>query len=437
MSLGGIVVGLALLIWFAFRGKSLIWAAPICAMVVALTGGLDLLSAYTVSYMEGFVGFVKDWFPAFLLSAIFGQIMEDSGGAQAITKAIVRRLGRNKAIFVSVLCGGVLAYGGISGFVIIFSMYPIVLGLFREADISRRLIPATVMAGAFTFAMSSLPGTPTIQNLIPGEYFGTPPTAAPVMGIICSVVMFVGPILWLSYRAKKLRSCGEGYSEPDELPEEIPDSELPGAPLCLLPFAVILVLLNLLHQHIVVSLLAGIVSILALLYLTGLFRKKKYLQNVGESFNKGCRSAVSAVMNTAAAVGFGSVVKLSPGFATLEAMVLGIEGSPLIAESVAINLLAGATGSASGGLRIALDALAPSFVRMSEASGIPLAAFHRVGAIACGGLNTLPHDGAVVTYLSYCKISHKKGYFDMFIVAGAIPIIANVVAIILGSFGIV
>ena len=185
MSLGGIVVGLALLIWFAFRGKSLIWAAPICAMVVALTGGLDLLSAYTVSYMEGFVGFVKDWFPAFLLSAIFGQIMEDSGGAQAITKAIVRRLGRNKAIFVSVLCGGVLAYGGISGFVIIFSMYPIVLGLFREADISRRLIPATVMAGAFTFAMSSLPGTPTIQNLIPGEYFGTPPTAAPVMGIIC------------------------------------------------------------------------------------------------------------------------------------------------------------------------------------------------------------------------------------------------------------
>lgn len=275
MSLGGIVVGLALLIWFAFRGKSLIWAAPICAMVVALTGGLDLLSAYTVSYMEGFVGFVKDWFPAFLLSAIFGQIMEDSGGAQAITKAIVRRLGRNKAIFVSVLCGGVLAYGGISGFVIIFSMYPIVLGLFREADISRRLIPATVMAGAFTFAMSSLPGTPTIQNLIPGEYFGTPPTAAPVMGIICSVVMFVGPILWLNYRAKKLRSCEEGYSEPDELPEEIPDSELPGAPLCLLPFAVILVLLNLLHQHIVVSLLAGIVSILALLYLSGLFRKKK------------------------------------------------------------------------------------------------------------------------------------------------------------------
>ncbi len=359
MSLAGIVIGLALLIWFAFRGKSLIWAAPICAMVVALTGGLDLLPAYTVSYMEGFVGFVKNWFPAFLLSAIFGQIMEDSGGAQAITKAIVRRLGRNKAIFVSVLCGGILAYGGISGFVIIFSMYPIVLGLFREANISRRLIPATVMAGAFTFAMSSLPGTPTIQNLIPGEYFGTPPTAAPVMGVICSIVMFVGPILWLSYRAKKLRSCGEGYS--------------------------------------------------------------------------GCQSAVSAVMNTAAAVGFGSVVKLSPGFATLEAMVLGIEGSPLIAESVAINLLAGATGSASGGLRIALDALAPSFIRMSETSGIPLTAFHRVGAIASGGLNTLPHDGAVVTYLSYCKIPHKKGYFDMFIVAGAIPIIANIVAIILGT----
>lgn len=437
MSLAGIILALALLIFFAFRGKSLIWAAPICAMLVALTGGLDMLTAYTVSYMEGFVGFVKDWFPAFMLSAIFGQIMEDSGGAQAITKAIVRLLGRDKAIFVSILCGGVLAYGGISGFVIIFSMYPIVLGLFREADISRRLIPATVMAGAFTFAMSSMPGTPTIQNLIPGEYFNTSPMAAPVMGIVCSLVMFLGPILWLNYRAKKLRKQGEGYTDPADIPEETPDSELPNAWLCLLPFVVILVLLNVLKQHIVVSLLAGTLVILALLLVSGAIRKKKYIKNIGETFNKGCLSAVSAVMNTSAAVGFGSVVKLSPGFAVLEAMVLGIQGSPLIAESVAINILAGATGSASGGLRIALDALAPNFIQMSQSSGIPLEAFHRVGAIACGGLNTLPHDGAVVTYLSYCKIPHKKGYFDMFMVAGAIPILANIVAIILGTLGIV
>lgn len=166
-------------------------------------------------------------------------------------------------------------------------------------------------------------------------------------------------------------------------------------------------------------------------------RGSVYLTNVGETCNKGCQSAVSAIMNTAAAVGFGSVVKITPGFAFLSELVLGIGGSPLIAESIAINVLAGATGSASGGLQIALDALADNFIQMSQTSGIPLAVFHRVGSIACGGLNTMPHDGAVVTYLSYCKISHKRGYFDMFIVAGAIPILANIVAIILGTIGIV
>ena len=171
LSLVGIIVGLALLIFLAFRGKSLLWAAPVCALLVAFTGGLDMFTAYTQNYMEGMVGFVKEWFPAFMLGAIFGQIMQDSGGAVSLTKAVVKLVGRDKAIFASVLCGGVLAYGGISGFVIIFSMYPIVLGLFKEADITRRLIPATIMTGAFTFAMSAMPGTPTIQNLIPTEYF--------------------------------------------------------------------------------------------------------------------------------------------------------------------------------------------------------------------------------------------------------------------------
>ena len=437
LSLVGIIVGLALLIFLAFRGKSLLWAAPVCALLVAFTGGLDMFTAYTQNYMEGMVGFVKEWFPAVMLGAIFGQIMQDSGGAVSLTKAVVKLVGRDKAIFASVLCGGVLAYGGISGFVIIFSMYPIVLGLFKEADITRRLIPATIMTGAFTFAMSAMPGTPTIQNLIPTEYFGTTATAAPVIGIVCTIIMFVGPVLWLSWRAKKFRAAGEGYDEPDEMPEEVPDDKLPPAWCCFIPFVVIVILLNVFKMNIVVCLLAGILLSLVFLFLMGKVRGSVYLTNVGETCNKGCQSAVSAIMNTAAAVGFGSVVKITPGFAFLSELVLGIGGSPLIAESIAINVLAGATGSASGGLQIALDALADNFIQMSQTSGIPLAVFHRVGSIACGGLNTMPHDGAVVTYLSYCKISHKRGYFDMFIVAGAIPILANIVAIILGTIGIV
>lgn len=414
----------------------MLWAAPLCAMLVAATGGLDLLPAYIETYMSGFVGFVKDWFPAFLLSAIFGQIMQESGAAQSLTKAIVKLLGKKHAILISVIAGGVLAYGGISGFVIIFSMYPIVLGLFREANVSRRLLPATIMVGAFQYAMSA-PGSPTIQNLIPMDYFGTTPMAAPIMGLICAVFMFVGAVLWLNYRANKLREAGYGFEEPENAPEELPDDQLPHWAFILIPFILILVMLNVLKLHIVVCLVAGVGLSLILLLTAGAIKKVQYIKDWGEIFNRGARSAVSAVMNTSAAVGFGTVVKMTPGFVTLEKAVLGIGGSPLISESIAVNALAAATGSASGGMRIALDAMGARFMEMSVQSGISPEAFHRVASIACGALNTMPHDGAVVTYLDYAKVSHKEGFFDMFMTSGAIPLMANVLAIILGTVGII
>ncbi len=356
-------------------------------------------------------------------------MIEATGGAQSITKFVVKILGSRRAIFVSVLCGGIMAYGGISGFVIIFAMYPIVLSLFREADISRRLIPATIMAGAFTFATSALPGTPTLQNLLPTDYFGTDAGAAPVIGLVCSAIMFAGAVLWLNYRSKSLRARGMGYDEPAVIVSSKPDEELPHPLLSVIPFAAIVLLLNIGRQDIIICLLAGIILCIVLNF--------RYIGDIGAALNDGAASSVFAVTNTSAAVGFGSVVRLVPGFAVLTAAVLGIGGSPLISEAVAVSVLAGAAGSASGGMAIALDAMGDSFIAMSQASGIPLEAFHRVAAIACGSLGTLPHDGAVVTYLAYCGISHKEGFFDMFIVSGAIPLLATVVAILMGTAGIV
>ncbi len=428
MSLFGIFLGLALLVLFAFKGKSLLWAAPLCAFVVALTGGLEPLSAYTESYMSGFVGFVKDWFPVFLLSAIFGKVMEVTGGAQSITHFVVRRLGSQRAIFVSILSAAIMAYGGISGFVIIFAMYPIVLGLFREANISRRLIPATIMCGSFTFATAALPGTPALQNLIPSEYFGTEATAAPITGLVCSVIMFAGAVLWLDYRARALRNKGFGYDEPTAAVPSRPEDALPNPLFAAIPFAAIVILLNVLKQDIILALLAGVILCVVL--------NRRYISDIGAAFNVGAASAVLAIMNTSATVGFGSVIRLVPGFAVLTAAVLGIGGSPLISEAVAVSVLAGAAGSASGGLTIALDAMSESFIAMSQASGISLDAFHRVAVIACGCLGVMPHDGGVVTYLSYCGISHKEGYLDMLMVVGVIPLASTVVAILMGTAGI-
>lgn len=178
----GIIIGLVLLMVLAYKGISTIWAAPICALIVALTGGLDLIDAYTVTYMQGFVGFTASWFPAFMLGAIFGKVMEATGAAHSVGYWVVKVLGAKRAILAVVLSCAAMTYGGISLFVAIFVVYPIALSLYREANVPRELIPGTFTLGAFTFTMTALPGSPQIQNLIPMQYFGTTPNAAPVLG---------------------------------------------------------------------------------------------------------------------------------------------------------------------------------------------------------------------------------------------------------------
>lgn len=434
LSVLGIFVGLVLLVFFAFRGASLVWAAPICALIVALSGGLDLYQAYTDTYMQGFIGFTKSWFPTFMISAIFGRILEVSGGAQSLTQWIVKKLGADKAILISMVSGGILAYGGISGFVIIFTMYPVVINLFKSGNIPNRLIPATIMVGAFQFAMSA-PGAPTIQNLIPMEYFGTTAMAAPILGFISVALMFVLAYIWLEYRVKKLRANGEHFTEPERKVSEIPEADLPN-PITstLLPFILILITLNVLKKPIEIALLVGVVVAMIFNY-TYIIKQNDTVFNV---FNIGSRSAISAIINTSAAVGFGTVVKTSPGFQHLVDIVVNIGGHPIFGLMIAVNILAAATGSASGGLAIALDALGAHYVQIAQAQGLNIAVFHRVATLSCGGLNTMPHDGAVVTYLDYCGINHKSGFFDMFITSGLIPILVSILAaVIYIVFGIV
>ncbi len=439
----GIFLGLALLMFLAYKGMSIIWVAPIAALVVAFTGGLELIPAYTDAYMTGFVGFTKAWFPVFMLGAIFGKIMDETGAAKAVAHFIVSLIGKKLAITAVVLACAVLTYGGISLFVVVFAIYPIALALFRDANITRRLIPGAIALGSFTFTMTAVPGSPQTQNLIPIQYFNTTPAAAPIMGIAAALVMLLGGMAWLTYREKFYAKKGVFFVEPDKKGVENKDEKLPHWALSLLPLLVVVLTLNIANIigketftellgrapfSIIESLAFGIV--LAIL----LFWKK--MPNVVSTINAGAAGSVLAIINTSAAVGFGAVVRAVPGFATLKDFVLGIEGNPLIAESVAVNILAGATGSASGGMGIALEALGANFVALSESSGIPLEAFHRVASISSGGLDTLPHNGAVLTLLAVTAMTHKDSYIDIFMVATLIPIASVIVAIIMASFGI-
>ncbi|CAM3661826.1 GntP family permease [Aeromicrobium ponti] len=424
----GIILGLIVLMALAYFGWSIIWVAPIAAGVVALTGGLDLLDAYTNTYMSGFVNFAKQWFPVFMLSAIFGKLMEDTGMAKSIAVALSKMMGTKRAILGVIVSCGVLTYGGISLFVVVFAVYPLALSLFREANISRKIMPATIALGSFTFTMTALPGTPQIQNLIPMPFFHTDAMAAPIMGIVSALIMGVGGYWYLLYRQKQLGKKGEVFTEPkDNSILNVTDQE-PNVFLSLLPLLTVLLTLNLLDWHIVVSLLSGIMLILLL----NIAKIKGFVKSI----NGGAAGSITAIINTSAAVGFGSVVQAAPGFKKITEALMNIPGNPLISEAVAINLLAGATGSASGGMGIALEALGKQYYEISQATGISPEAFHRIASLSSGGLDVLPHNGAVLTLLTITGLSHKESYRDIAVVGIVIPIIATAVAIVLAAMGI-
>ncbi|MEC2070946.1 MULTISPECIES: GntP family permease [Alkalihalophilus] len=426
----GIVLGLVLLMFLAYRGWSIIWVAPITAGVVAIFGGLDLLDAYKNTYMEGFVNFAKLWFPVFMLGAIFGKLMEDTGAASSVASMITKVIGKQRAILGVIVACAVLTYGGVSLFVVVFAVYPLAIALFREANITRRLIPGTVALGAFTFTMTAVPGTPQIQNLIPTEYYGTTAMAAPFMGIIAALVMGVGGYVYLTWREKQTRAAGEVFTEPkDQEIKEIDEAKLPNPILSFLPLVAVIFTLNVFNWDIVVALITGILMIIVFNF--------KMVSKFIDSVNKGASGSVIAIVNTSAAVGFGAVVRAVPGFERLTEFVMGIQGSPLISQAVAINILAGSTGSASGGMGIALEALGDRYMELAAQTGIDPEAFHRVASIASGGLDTLPHNGAVLTLLTITGMSHKDSYKDIFVVGCAIPVLSVIVAIIVGSIGII
>lgn len=426
----GILLGLVLLIVLAYRGWSIIWIAPICAGVVAVFGGLDLLDAYTNTYMQGFVDFTKNWFPVFMLGAIFGKLMEFSGMAQSVAEGIIKVFGEKQAIIGVIMASAVLAYGGISVFVVVFAVYPLAVSMFRQADIPRKLMPATIITGMMTFAMTALPGTPQIQNLIPTAYFNTTAAAAPVMGLAASLVMGGVAYFYLKKREKNLKKAGYGFHELEK------DSEAKGklidkSPhilLSLLPLVSVIITLNILNWDIVVCLLVGILLII-------LFSLNQ-IKGLIPSLNQGATDSVMAMINTSAAVGFGTVVGVVPGFQKLSDYILGIEANPLISMAVASNLMSGATGSASGGLGITMEALGQKYNEIAATSGIAPEAFHRIASIASGGLDALPHNGAVITILIVTGLTHKESYKDIAVVAIVFPILSLIPAILLASVGI-
>ncbi|MFW8566420.1 GntP family permease [Orrella sp. 11846] len=469
MSTLAIVVSLVLLMFLAYRGITVLILAPLMAgLAVLLSGDIGLfLPMYSETFMKALGNYVIQFLPIFLLGSLFGQLMADSGAASSLSNWIVEKLGHRQAIITVVIACGILTYGGVSLFVVAFAIFPIAKDLFRVADIPKRLVPATIALGSFTFTMTALPGSPAIQNAIPIPYFGTNVFAAPGLGIIGAIIMFAGGLWWLENRAKKARLAGEGYgTHPDETPVELPDSDeeinlassdttTKPMPLWLATLPLIMVIgVNALltyvvfpkmdlsfvtdaFPNIVPQKIVGLWALILALVVactTLIVSRLGHWEDLRMTVNKGVFGFMLPLFNTASEVGYGSVIAGLAGFAIIRDAVLNVSPTnPLISEAVAMNVLAGITGSSSGGLSIALATLGEDYLRMGMEFGISPELLHRVAVMAAGGFDTLPHCGAIITLLAICNLSHRQSYLNIAMITMIFPLVALVSVIALGT----
>jgi H+/gluconate symporter-like permease len=457
MSFVIVVLALGLLMFVAYRGFSVILFAPICALLaVLLTDPTLVPPIFSGVFMEKMVGFIKSYLPVFLLGAVFGKVIELSGFARSIVTAVIGLVGRSKAMLSIVLVCALLTYGGVSLFVVVFAVYPFAAEMFRQGGIPKRLIPATIALGAFTFTMDALPGTPQIQNIIPASFFKTNTWAAPWLGVIGAVFILATGLAYLEWRRRQAGRSGEGYgTKLVNEPEPFPAEKLPNAWLALSPLVIVGVMNKLFTAFIPyfyggtysaelpglakpgvtqVSSVAAIWAVEGALLLGILTVVALAFRPLKERFAEGSKAAVAgallAATNTASEYGFGAVIAALPGFLVVAEGLKTIPGV-LVNEAVTVTALAGITGSASGGMSIALVTMADSFISAAQGAGIPLEVLHRIAAMASGGMDTLPHNGAVITLLAVTGLTHQESYRDIF----AITLVKTAaVAVAIGVF---
>ena len=428
---------LGLLMLAAYRGLSVIVMAPLLAMLaVVVTDPGQVPAAFSGLFMERVASFLKLYFPVFLLGALFGKLVEISGFSRAIVASAIRFLGPNRAIPAIVAVTALLTYGGVSVFVAVFAVYPFAAELFRRADIPKRLVPATIALGALTFTMDAAPGTPQIQNIIPTSFFGTTAWAAPLLGLAGSVLILGLGLFYLDRRRRAL--AGEGYgtelvNEPaaPEAGEPLAHPALAVLPLLVVGIANLLLTLSIptivgdsttlamgeVREVLAVKPLAAIWAVEGALFLGIATVLLLAFRPVARRFADGARAAVGGALlagtNTAVEYGFGAVIAALPGFALVRRALTAVP-DPLVNEAVTVTALSGITGSASGGLSIALAAMADRFAAAGDAAGIPREVLHRVASMASGGMDTLPHNGAVITLLAVTGLNHRDAYRDIF-----------------------
>ncbi|MEK4538140.1 GntP family permease [Peribacillus sp. FSL K6-1552] len=429
----GILIAIALIVILAMKGFSIVFIAPLASIVVIVTNGMNFfpsLIGNETSFMTGLTGFLINFFGVFLLGAILAQYIEKSGAAQAIAEKVLSITGTEKPFSVLIAIyaiSAILTFGGISLFVVLFVVVPLAKPLFKQLNIGWNLVVIPVFMGIGTFTMTMLPGTPSIQNVVPTTYLGTTLTAAPLMGIAATIVAIVVGIFYLRYALNKSLANGETFATyaQEDKGKAILKEKIPSFFISILPILILIIIIftgsAMKVANIVLIGLAAAIIVAAVFF-------HKYIPSHKAALSLGANGSITPIFFTATTVAFGVVITMAPGFKVISDFILGIPGNPLISLTVASAALGAITGSSSGGLGIAMEAFAQSYLAM----GVNPDAMHRISAIASSVFTGLPHAGAILSLFALTGLNHKNAFKYSFYSMTLPNIIGLIVALVIG-----
>ena len=426
----GIVLAIFAIIYLTAKNLHVVIAAPLASLLIILTNQMDILESLLgkeQSYMVGLTGFLINNFALFLLGSILAQYMEKSGATKTIANFILEKMGKNNpytVLLAITAIASILTYGGVSIFVVIFTLLPLSRPLFKELNINWELFPIPVFLGASTYTMTSLPATPSIHNAIPTKVLGTSLTAAPLLSMAASLTMLVFGLIYMAYALKKSQAAGQVFNH--KLDGQADKNEelttYPSILLSLLPLITLISSIFLFSKtpHILVISLTVSILVAALLFFP-------YIPNQRELLNIGSVNSIVPAFATSSSVAFGSLLTTSIGFLTIQEWIQQIPGSPLFSLSLSTALLSGIIGSSSGAIGIASNSFLPAYLEM----GIDPEVLHRITVVASAALTVVPQSGVMITFHNLSGLSMKRALKHSFIVVNIGHILALIVILIL------
>jgi H+/gluconate symporter-like permease len=423
----GLLAAVFVMIFGAFKGLSAIPLTLLASLVIIVCNGINVWTGYSQYYMGGFTGTLSAYLLMLMASCLYAKFMDVSGCGKSIAMAVVDKLGKKNILWSLAIICIILTWGGVSLFVCIFVIAPIGIAMLKEVNYPRHLLLTSLAVGGGCITCCTLPGTTQLNNVIPSQYLGTSLTAAPVLSIILSIVLFIAGMWYIKVAEKRALTAGEVWSD-DGLPAPVKMIDRAGLPSVIrsvLPIVFMIVGIVILTQFVSDKTMLTCACMLAATLLCYILNFSKFKGvNMKKEIGNGLADGVTAIIGLASVVAFGTVVQHTVAFADVSAWVMSLPLSVYWKGVVSTAVIAGITGSGSGGLRIVFENFGDYFLK----SGCDLGILHRLCALSSCTLDSLPHNSALFLVFAYLGLTHKQGYRHYWWVTVVFPSIAVVAA---------